>query len=247
MRRPEPGPPGNHAVKKTAKPKDAARRARVRVKTARRRSASSTRWLERQLNDPYVAAAADAGYRSRAAFKLRGLDERFHLLQPGQRVLDLGAAPGGWTQVAVERVGGVHSGQVWAVDIDEMEPLPGAATLRLDISAPDAIPRLQDALGGPVDVLLSDMAAPATGHAQTDHLRTMALCEAAFAVAPAMLRPGGSFVAKMLMGGTERELLAALKRQFRSVKHAKPEASRRESSETYIVALGFRPNDADGR
>lgn len=213
-----------------------------RLKTARGRTPSSQRWLNRQLRDPYVAAAKRAGYRSRAAWKLAELDERFHLLRPGARVVDLGAAPGGWTQVAVERVraGEPGGGFVLAVDILPMAPVPGAQLLELDFLAPDADETVRAALGGPADIVLSDMAAPATGHRQTDHLRIMALCEAALAFAEQVLKPGGAFVAKVLKGGTETELLTRMKRLFADVRHAKPAASRKESAESYVVATGFR-------
>ena len=221
-------------------------RTRVRVKPGRRRSVSSTRWLQRQLNDPYVAAARKAGYRSRAAYKLREIDDRFGLLQPGRRVVDLGAAPGGWTQVALERVtrGRGPRGTVVAVDVSEMAPLPGVDVVKLDVGAPGAAARLRAALGGPADVVLSDMAGPVTGHSGTDHIRVMAACETALEIAQALLRPGGAFVAKVLQGGTEQQLLARLKRRFRSVRHVKPKASRSGSAETYLVALSFRPEAA---
>lgn len=213
----------------------------VRVKTARHRSASSTRWLTRQLNDPYVAEAQKRGYRSRAAFKLLQLDEKFGLLSSGRRVVDLGAAPGGWTQVAVEVVGGLNGrGRVVGVDILEMDPIPGATTFQADFLDPSAPDRLKAELGGPADVVLSDMAAPTVGHQQTDHLRIMALAEAAFDFAEEVLAPGGCFVCKLFQGGAERELLDRLKRAFAQVRHAKPEASRADSSETYVVATGFR-------
>ena len=210
----------------------------VRVKTARRRKASSTRWLQRQLNDPYVADAKRKGYRSRAAFKLIEIDDRFHLLKRGARVVDLGAAPGGWSQVAAERVGG--GGQVVAVDLAEMDAVNGVTFLLLDFTEGDAPERVEAVLGGPVDLVLSDMAAPATGHAPTDHLRIMALCEAALDFAAGVLAPGGGFVAKVLQGGTERGLLQRLKRDFATVRHVKPPASRKDSAEMYVVATGFR-------
>ncbi|MDJ0948688.1 MAG: RlmE family RNA methyltransferase [Alphaproteobacteria bacterium] len=209
----------------------------VRVRTARGRKASSTRWLQRQLNDPYVAEAKKRGYRSRAAFKLIQIDEKFHLLRPGATVLDLGAAPGGWSQVAAERAG---SGHVVAADSQAMEPIAGVTVLRLDIFDADAETRLRDALPDGADLVLSDMAPAATGHPDTDHLRIVALVEAAFAVAEGLLKPDGAFVAKVLQGGTEGELLATLKRRFRSVKHIKPAASRQDSREMYVVAQGFR-------
>ena len=219
-----------------------ARQLRARVKTARQRTLSSTLWLDRQLNDPFVAAARQAGYRSRAAWKLIQLDDRYHLLRPGLKVLDLGAAPGGWTQVAVARVkaGEAGGGTVLAVDINDMEPVSGAQFLKLDFLAADAETQVRAALGGPVDVLLSDMAAPATGHRQTDHLRVMALCAAALDFALQVLRHDGAFVAKVLKGGTENTLLTALKQNFKQVRHAKPAASRKESAEAYVVATGFK-------
>ncbi|MGH7063576.1 MAG: RlmE family RNA methyltransferase [Stellaceae bacterium] len=210
----------------------------VRVRSVRRRKPSSTHWLTRQLNDPYVAAARLEGYRSRAAFKLIGLDDRFRLLRPGARVVDLGCAPGSWTQVAVERAG--PRGLVVGVDLAETAPLPGARLLRADLRDLDAAAAIEEALGGRADLVLSDMAPPATGHAATDHLRIVALAEAAFALASAVLSPGGSFVVKVFQGGAEGELLAALKRVFTELRHAKPPASRAESAETYVVAKGFR-------
>ncbi|MEA1651299.1 RlmE family RNA methyltransferase [Nitrospirillum sp. BR 11164] len=209
----------------------------VRVKTAAKRSVSSARWLERQLNDPYVAEAKKRGYRSRAAFKLLQLDEKYHLLKPGTRVVDLGAAPGGWTQVAVEKVRGA---KVVGLDILGMEDVPGAITMQMDFLLPEAPDQLKAALGGPADVVLSDMAAPTTGHPKTDHLRIMALADAAYAFAAEVLAPGGAFVAKLFQGGAERSLLDLLKRDFAVVRHAKPPASRADSSETYVVATGFR-------
>jgi 23S rRNA (uridine2552-2'-O)-methyltransferase len=218
-----------------------ARPKAVRVNTAGRRSASSTQWLERQLNDPYVSEAKRLGYRSRAAFKLLQLDDRFHFLRPGARVVDLGCAPGGWTQVASARVKAeAGKGQVLGIDVLATDPVPGALLLRDDFLGPGAVEALRAALGGPADAVLSDMAAPATGHAATDHLRVMALAEAAWDFARQVLAPGGSFVAKVLQGGSERGLLEALKRDFATVRHAKPPASRAESAEIYVVAQGFR-------
>ncbi|MEE8445595.1 MAG: RlmE family RNA methyltransferase [Alphaproteobacteria bacterium] len=215
-----------------------SRRLKVKLRTARGRTISSTRWLQRQLNDPYVADARRAGYRARSAWKLIQLDDKLHLLKPGARVVDLGAAPGGWTQVAVERVG--PGGEVIAVDCNEMAPVDGATFLHLDMTDAAAPDRIRSALGGPVDVVLSDMAAPVTGHRQTDHLRTVALCEAAADFAGAVLKPGGSFVTKVFQGGAEGTLLAELKRTFAQVRHVKPPASRDSSPETYLVATGFR-------
>ncbi len=212
----------------------------VRVKTARRRRPSSTEWLARQLNDPYVAEAKRLGYRSRAAFKLIQLDERFRLLAPGRRIVDLGCAPGGWTQLAVQRVG--MRGLVVGIDLSTTEPLPGAVLIQGDFRDPEAAAAVIAALGGAADLVLSDMAAPATGHARTDHLRIVALAQDAFAFADTILRPGGAFVAKVFQGGTEAGLLAELKRAFAEIRHAKPAASRAESAETYVVAKGFRGN-----
>jgi|SRR5579862_136807 len=210
----------------------------VRVRKARNRKASSTEWLNRQLNDPYVAEAHRLGYRSRAAFKLLQLDARFHLLAPGRRIVDLGCAPGGWTQVAASRVG--PSGAVVGIDLNPTDPVPGATVLAGDFHDPATAAQLRAALGGNADLVLSDMAAPATGHAATDHLRIVALAEDAFAFAATILKPGGAFVAKVFQGGTEGALLAALKQAFAEVRHAKPAASRAESAETYVVAKGYR-------
>jgi len=221
---------------------DGARPLAVRVRSARRRKPSSTEWLSRQLNDPYVAEAHRLGYRSRAAFKLIQLDDRFHLLKPGRRVVDLGCAPGGWTQIAVAR-----GAKVVGIDLLPTEPVPGATLLAGDFRDPAAADRVREALGGPADLVLSDMAAPATGHAATDHLRIVALAEAALAFAETVLRPGGAFVAKVFQGGAEGVLLAALKRDFAVVRHAKPAASRAESAETYVVASGFRGPPQDAR
>jgi len=208
------------------------------VKTAKRRSISSARWLERQLNDPYVAEARKRGYRSRAAFKLAQLDDRFHFLKNGARVVDLGCAPGGWTQVVVERCG--RSAKVVGIDLIEVEPISGAELMVGDFLDEDAPDRLKTALGGPADVVLTDMAAHATGHSKTDHLKIMALVEVAHLFAKEVLAPGGAFVAKVLQGGTEKDLLAELKRDFAKVAHVKPAASRSDSAEMYLVATGFR-------
>jgi len=216
------------------------RRLTERVKTARKRKPSSTRWLQRQLNDPYVHRAKQEGYRSRAAYKLIELDDRFRLLKPGKCILDLGAAPGGWTQVAVQRVKSPESEPlVVGVDILEMPGVPGAIVTKLDFmdeKAPDIIRAL---LPKGVDIVLSDMAPNTTGHAATDHLRIMMLLEAAYLFATEVLKPGGSFIAKVFQGGAEHELLAQIKKNFTSVKHAKPKASRADSSEIYVVATGF--------
>ena len=213
----------------------------TKVKTARGRKTSSTHWLQRQLNDPYVVEAKTRGLRSRAAFKLMQLDDRYGLLKPGFSVVDLGAAPGGWTQVAVERVGAEKGkGKVLAVDILEMEPVPGATVMQLDFTAEGADTRVKAALGGPVDAVISDMAAPTTGHRQTDHLRIVMMCELALHFAIDVLAPGGVFIAKVLKGGTENDLLELMKRDFENVRHAKPEASRADSREAYVIATGFR-------
>jgi 23S rRNA (uridine2552-2'-O)-methyltransferase len=214
------------------------RRLRVRVKTAKGRKISSTNWLARQLNDPYVSNARSIGYRSRSAFKLIELDDKFRFLKKGAKVLDLGAAPGGWSQVARARIG--PSGAIVAADILEMAPLADVATLLLDALAPEARPVIVQALDGPADVVLSDMAAPTTGHRQTDHLRTVALFEAALETAEQVLKPGGVFVGKLFQGGAAPELLARLRKAFREVKHVKPPASRTSSVELYLVARGFR-------
>jgi 23S rRNA (uridine2552-2'-O)-methyltransferase len=218
------------------------RRMATRLKTAKGRTPSQQRWLRRQLNDPYVAAAREQGFRSRAAFKLAEIDERYHLLKRGMRVLDLGATPGGWSQVAAKKVGAGEpgGGAVLAVDINDMDALPGVTFLKQDFLEEGAEDRIREALGGAPDAVLSDMAAPATGHRQTDHLRIMALCEAAAAFAIEILAPGGLFVCKVLQGGTERALLDELKRQFATVRHVKPPASRADSAELYVLATGFR-------
>lgn len=216
----------------------------TKVKTARGRKYSSKLWLERQLNDPYVVEAKSRGLRSRAAFKLMQLDDKYNLLKPGDSVVDLGAAPGGWTQVAVERVGALKGkGQVLAVDILEMEPMAGAEIMQLDFTTEDADTKVKDRLGGPVNAVISDMAAPTTGHRQTDHLRIVYMCELALDFAVDVLAPGGIFIAKVLKGGTENELLDLLKKNFAVVRHAKPEASRPDSREAYVIATGFRGNN----
>jgi 23S rRNA (uridine2552-2'-O)-methyltransferase len=212
-----------------------------RVRTARGRKLSSTRWLQRQLNDPYVQAAQRDGYRSRAAYKLLQIDERFELLVPGRRVVDLGAAPGGWTQVVVDRVKPeAESGLVVAIDLLEIEPLGGAVTLQGDIEDEAAVARLRSEIGGPVDLVLSDMATSTTGHAATDHLRTMTLAEAAFAFACEVLAPGGGFVTKVFQGADEPALFDAMRARFSSVRRFKPGASRADSVEMFLVATGFR-------
>ncbi len=213
------------------------RRLRQVLRKAKGRSAASSRWLERQINDIYASGAREEGYRSRAAYKLIQIDERFGLLRRGARVVDLGAAPGGWSQVAARGVGGAP---VVAVDLREMEPVDGVTVLPGDVREERTVERVREALGGPADLVLSDMASPATGHRSTDHVRTMALAEAAHACAALLLAPGGAFVAKVLRGGTEAVLLAALKRDFERIHHVKPAASRPDSREIYVVATRFR-------
>lgn len=208
---------------------------RTRLKSRRGRSTSSARWLERQLNDPYVKRAQLEGWRARAAFKLIELDERFNLLAGAERVVDLGAAPGSWSQVVLKRR---PKAAVVGIDLLEVEPMPGLTFVQGDFLDEGADERLLELLGGPADLVLSDMAANTVGHPPTDHLRTMALVEAAADFAVRVLRPGGTFVAKVLGGGAEGPLVAELKRRFESVRHAKPPASRKESSETYLVATG---------
>lgn len=210
----------------------------VVVRRRGNRTAASRAWLQRQLNDPYVQAAQSQGLRSRAAFKLMDLDDRFALLRPGLRVLDLGAAPGGWAQVAVAR-GAVA---VVGIDLLPVDPLPGAIILQGDMTDPEMLPPLLAALGGAPDLVLSDMAPNTTGHAATDHLRIIALAELAAETAMELLSPGGAFVTKLFAGGAESRLLAVLKRRFAKVRHAKPPASRKDSSELYLVATGFRPD-----
>jgi 23S rRNA (uridine2552-2'-O)-methyltransferase len=208
----------------------------VRVKTARRRKSSSNRWLERHLNDPYVHEAQKQGYRSRAAFKLIELDEKAGLIKKNMVVVDLGSAPGGWSQVAVER----GADKVVAIDLLEMDPMPGVIFLQMDFMDDDAPEALVAAIGGGADLVLSDMAPNTTGHRATDHLRIMALVEAAYEFAKDVLKPGGAFVSKVFQGGAQNELLAQMKRDFSTVKHVKPPASRKESAEQYLVATGYR-------
>ncbi|MGH7066780.1 MAG: RlmE family RNA methyltransferase [Acetobacteraceae bacterium] len=214
----------------------ASRKSRVRLASAAGRSASSQRWLARQLNDPYVTAAKASGLRSRSAYKLLELNDRFHLVRPGAKVLDLGAAPGGWTQAALA----LGAGRVVAIDLLPIEPIAGAFILTADAADPDFVERLRPLIGGAADLVLSDMAPATTGHAATDHLRIMALAELAFERAADVLNPGGSFVVKLFQGGAEASFLSTLKRRFVSVRHAKPPASRPESRELYLVAMGFR-------
>ena len=215
-----------------------------RVRTARGRSVSSNRWLERQLNDPYVRRAKAENYRSRAAYKLLELDERFGLLKGVKAVVDLGVAPGGWSQVVGRRVPGA---KIVGIDLLPTDPIDGVTILQMDFMADDAPEKLRDRLGEAPDHVLSDMAANTVGHARTDHLRTMGLVEAALQFAVETLRPGGAFVAKVLAGGADSQLVAELKRHFTTVKHAKPPASRKESSEWYVVAQGFKGRNEEAR
>jgi 23S rRNA (uridine2552-2'-O)-methyltransferase len=218
-----------------------ARNLKQRLKTARKRTVSSQKWLERQLNDPYVARAKKEGYRSRAAYKLLEIDDKYRLLKPGQRVVDLGAAPGGWSQIAAARVGSTNGkGRVVGIDLLPIDPMTGVDFIELDFLDESAPGRLIEMLGGPADVVMSDMAANTTGHKKTDHLRIMGLAEAAIYFAREILAPGGAFVAKVFQGGTENQLLADLKRDFAVVRHVKPAASRSDSSELYVLATGFR-------
>ncbi len=214
----------------------AAKQMFERVKTARGRKSSSTRWLQRQLNDPYVKKAQMEGYRSRAAYKLIQLDERFHLLRPGMRIVDLGSAPGGWVQVALKK----DAAEVVGIDLLEIEPIAGATLLQHDFSADDAPDLVKAEMGGPADAVISDLAPWTTGHKKTDHLRIVALVELAAHFALETLKPGGFFVAKVFQGGAEGELLDLLKANFDKVRHFKPDASRSESAETFVIAMGFR-------
>lgn len=222
--------------------RSAARQMKVRVRGGKGRSLSSKLWLERQLNDPYVSRAKREGMRSRAAYKLMEIDDKARFLKKGARVVDLGAAPGGWSQVAAQRIG--PTGRVVAIDVLPMEPVAGVNFAKIDFLDPEAPERLKEMLGGPADVVLSDMAANATGHARTDHLKIIALVEAAADFAREVLGPGGTFLAKVLQGGTETALLAALKRDYKSVKHVKPPSSRSDSAELYLLATGFRGTPA---
>lgn len=223
--------------------REGGRSLKQRVKTAKKKTVSQTRWLERQLNDPYVARAKREGWRSRAAFKLIEIDDKYKLLKPGSRVVDLGAAPGGWSQVAIKRIG--PKGKIVGIDLLDIEPIAGVDFAVMDFLDPDAPEKLRAMLGGPADVVMSDMAANATGHKKTDHLKIVALAELAIEFAREVLAPGGSFVAKVLQGGTEGTLLADLKRDFTLVKHVKPAASRKDSAELYVLATGFRGRKAD--
>jgi len=220
---------------------DGSRMLATRVKTARRRSSASSRWLQRQLNDPYVKKAQAEGYRSRAAFKLLELDDRFGILPHKGRFVDLGCAPGGWTQVLASKVEG---GSIVGVDIQKVDPIPGATLLELDIFSKEAVPKIAEALGGPADAVLSDMAPSTTGHKRTDQLRIGALAEAAYDVAAQLLGEGGVFAVKVFQGGAQKDLLELLKRDFSQVRHAKPPASRSDSAEMYLIATGFRAGDS---
>lgn len=234
---------------KTGSDRGGGRSLKTRVKTARKRSLSSTLWLARQLNDPYVARAKAEGYRSRAAFKLLEIDDRYGLIKPGGRIVDLGAAPGGWSQIAAQRSGAAEGrGRVVAVDLLDMEPVAGVDFAVLDFNADDAVSRIKAMLGGQADGVLSDMAANSTGHKKTDQLRIIGLVELAAEFAREVLAPRGFFLAKVLQGGTESGLLAALKRDFATVRHIKPSASRSGSAELYVLATGFRasPSAAAG-
>lgn len=220
------------------KPDTSSRALHVKVKTAKKRSTSSNRWLQRQLNDPFVAKARAEGYRSRAAFKIQELDDKFKLFGPGMKVVDLGCAPGGWTQVAVAKTGA--KGKVVGCDLLEVDPIPGATLIVQDFLAEDAPEIMRNLLGGQANIVMSDMAANTTGHTATDHIRIIHLCDLAYDFAREVLAPGGSFVCKVLKGGTESELLKKMQRDFTTVKHAKPSASRKDSAESYVVAMGFR-------
>jgi 23S rRNA (uridine2552-2'-O)-methyltransferase len=224
----------------TSRDRSGSRELKVRVKSGKGRSQSSRRWLERQLNDPYVARAKREGFRARAAYKLSEIDDKAHFLKKGAHVVDLGAAPGGWSQVAAKRVNAPLEGRVVAIDILPMQPIAGVDFMQFDFLDSDAPERLKAMIAGKADVVLSDMAANATGHTRTDHLKIIALVEAAAAFAREVLKPGGTFLAKVLQGGTEAALLASLKRDFRQVKHIKPPASRADSAELYLLASGFR-------
>lgn len=222
----------------------ASRNLKVRVKTAKGRTPSQARWLERQLNDPYVHEARRLGFRARSVFKLMEIDDRYHLIKPGMKIVDLGAAPGSWSQLCAKRTGadaGRGKAQVIAIDMHGMDPLPGVTIFKQDFLEPEAPGLLIDALGGErADAVISDMAAHATGHRQTDHLKIMALCEAALDFARQVLKPGGFFICKVLRGGTENTLLADMKRDFATVRHVKPKSSRDDSAELFVLATGFR-------
>lgn len=233
--------PGSNDTSTDGQAARANRTKTVTVKKARGRTTAQHRWLQRQLNDPYVQAAQKQGWRSRAAFKLIELDDRFHLIRPGTRVVDLGAAPGGWTQVAVKR----GAAEVVGVDLLPVDPVPGATIIEGDFNDPDMPDRLTELLGGKPDLVMSDMAPNTTGHAPTDHLRIIGLAELALDFAVHILAPDGAFIAKVFQGGSEKQMLGELKKMFTQVRHAKPPASRKESSELYVVATGFRGLDSE--
>ncbi len=221
--------------------REGGRSLKIRVKTGAKRTMSSKLWLQRQLNDPYVAAAKREGWRSRAVYKLIELDERFHLLKPGQKIVDLGAAPGGWAQYAAKKVQSVTGqGKIVGIDLLDIEPIAGVDFTVMDFLAEDAPARLKEMLGGEADGVLSDMAANTTGHKKTDHLRIVHLADLAIEFAREVLAPGGFFIAKLFQGGAEGELLTVLKRDFATVRHVKPKASRADSAELYVLATGFR-------
>ena len=239
-------PPRGHVPRKDRT--SSVRMKHTKVKTAKGRKLSSKMWLERQLNDPYVVEANRRGYRSRAAFKLIGIDDKYKFLKSGARVVDLGAAPGGWSQIAANIVlkgKHGHKGKVVALDIQAMEQLPDVTFLLQDFMDDDAPANLKAALGGNADIVMSDMAAAATGHTDTDHIRIMALCETALDFAREVLNPGGVFLAKVLKGGAEGDLLNSMKRDFTTVRHAKPPASRQDSAEAYVIAMGFKGRATD--
>ncbi len=226
-------------------PSGATREMAVRLKSARKRTTSQQKWLQRQLNDPYVAKAKSAGYKSRAAFKLVEIDDRYHLLKPGQRIVDLGAAPGGWCQVAAERIGSTDADcRIVGIDLLAIDPLPGVDFIQMDFTLPEADAILKEKLGGEADGVISDMAANTTGHKKTDHLRIIGLAEMAVEFARDVLRPGGFFLCKLFQGGDTAQLVTQLKRDFTLVRHVKPQASRADSSELYVLATGFRGSRA---
>ena len=233
---PRVDPPKKRMVRAPTRGADVGRTSAVRLKTAKLRTPSSQAWLERQLNDPFVVEAKAKGYRSRAAFKLAEIDDRYRLLKPGVRVIDLGCAPGGWVQIALER----GAASVAGVDLLAMDPIPPAHLLQMDFTRPECGPMLMEALGGPPDIVLSDMAPNTTGHRETDHLRIVGLIEIALDFAVTVLKPGGAFITKAFQGGETTALLKALKANFAEVRHVKPKASRQESSEVYLVATGFK-------
>ena len=235
---PRTEPPKKRMVRAPTRGNDVGRTSAVRLKTAKLRTPSSQAWLERQLNDPFVVEAKAKGYRSRAAFKLAEIDDKYRLLKPGVRVIDLGCAPGGWVQIALER----GAASVVGVDLLAVDPLPPAHLIQMDFTRPECGPMLMEALGGSPDIVLSDMAPNTTGHRETDHLRIVGLIEIALDFAIGVLKPGGAFITKAFQGGETTALLKTLKANFTEVRHVKPKASRQESSEVYLVATGFRPH-----